>query len=384
MTDWQRFFSEKEYRESVDKEFLTEIDTKIFESLKGKKFFELKDLQIIPNFEKYWFRIIEAEKNVGKTKQVTEILWDVQKSETRKIMFGRKTRDEMKTVGDAMNNDTAGVWPFRMGKGNNLYDKETGRHCGKLFYLKGAGLKPFASNQFPDYDEVVIDEYQSSSEDKELTRLVREFIIFLLNVKRDKPSIKVTLLGNTYSLFDPFRIYFQTDYSQKYLKDEKRGILILNLAGIYKGVSKKGNVSNLLDYDTNLKNFVNGSTSFDDVRNILPKPLFKKLVLRYQLVINKEAYAVYNLTNGLAIEDVKKIYLENETYCTSLRDLALVPNGMIINQKENFDVGEEIINYIYENRILYNTPETLNKITAFFNVFMSKYINEINKIYGEI
>ena len=245
-------------------------------------------------------------------------------------------------------------------------------------------MRPFASNQFPDYTDVVIDEYQSSHQDKELAELVREFIIFLLNVKRNKPLIKVFLFGNTYSLFDPFRLYFKVDYSQKYLKDEKRGVLILNLSKIYKGVEKNGNVYDLLDYDDNLKNFVDGSKSFDDIRNILPKPIFKKLKLFFQIVLNEKPYLVYKLNNGIAFESVNFIYEKNITYCCTLRELALVPNGFIITPKENFDIGEMIIDYITRNRVLYDTPETLKTITNYFNGFMNKYIDKLGEQNGKI
>lgn len=384
MNDWQRFFSKREYKDSLSKEFLTEIDEKVFEKLDGKKFFELKDLDVIENNEKYWFKIIEIEKNTGKTYQVAKKLWEIQNSTFRKIMLGRKTREEMITLRSAMNNDSKDIWPFKVGKGNNLYDKESGRHCGRMFYLKGAGMTPFASNQFPDYTDVVVDEYQAVKEDKELTQLVREFIIFLLNVKRDKPEIQVLMLGNTYSLFDPFRLYFKTPYDKKFLKDEKRGVLILNLAKKYKGVDKKGGVYDLLDYDNDLKNFVDGSTSFDNIGNILPIPMFKKLKIAYQIVINREAFAVFWLKNGIAIKAENNIYSKTDTFCASLKDLALVPNGYIISPKENFEIGEELIYYISDNAVLYDTPETLNKITAFFNIFVSKYNDYLGVNYGEI
>lgn len=278
-------------KEKTKGDFLVPISDKKIEHLKNKKFFNEEDFTSL--FPKVWFWIFKSAKGKGKTYRLQKRLWDIERK-GKKVAVGRYSRDELSELANAMNNDKD--WPFKV-KQNQLFSKETGEHKGILFYLKGKGLQRFTSIQFPEYEEILVDEFspvnQQEAEHKETKNLVSGFIRFCSDVQRGKPTLKVFMFGNNNSDFDPFMTFFEFDFRHKLMVDYNRGVGIANVGDYYIGITKDTNAFKLTDYDPELKNFFVKNESGELTTDLLPKRMFEKLELKFQIIFQGTNYLFF-------------------------------------------------------------------------------------------
>lgn len=369
MFDYKEFFPSIRGLDNNVGKFLAPIDEKHFRKFKKKKFFELEDWIGTGLFKDIWFWMIDGKKGIGKTYRITKLLNEIDNSD-RKVMFGRMTRDEKNALKDAMNTDTK-TWPFFVKK-DQLYSRRTKKHKGTLFYITGNGLQKFTSLQFPEYDLVLVDEYQPLVKpDKDWDNYVKLFLRFLSDVQRDKPNLRVEMYGNNNSDFNPFKKFFKTDFRHKILVDRPAGLAVINLREYYIGVSTETNVTDLMKYDDELSNFFSKNDSGELTNDIMPLSLFEKLWPEFQVVFRGKGYIFYYIEKKyLVVKQNSFLHSEIDIFSTNMKDLTLVQGAQIITRLENYEIVFEIIEAMLNNDIAYDSPDTKNIISMMVQEYL--------------
>jgi len=335
------------------------------EHLKNKKFFESKDILALFPKNPYWFKIIDGKKGIGKTYAINEKIKNYIKNNI-KFMLGRYSMKNLTSLGKALNESNS-QWPINM-KNGELYCKETGKHVGKLFYLKGKGLDQFTSIQFPEYGGVIVDEYSptfdgnmSNSEIENSLSIVDNFIRFCSDVQRDKPTLEVWLFGNNNNEFNIFKQYFGADFRHKIMIDKEAGLCIINLKELYKGVSKDTNAYGLLKYNERLKAFFTKNESGKLTDDILPSTLFNGLSINYQIIYNNYVYHILNAhENYFAIKRDNNLFLNIHHYALLLKDVTADKDTKMLPRKDTKLII--LVRKLIENKLVYDSPETKQTI----------------------
>lgn len=378
--NWQILFPDyKQYLEKMGDK-LSPISNKqleVFNCLSNKKFFEIEDfideLNKISE-TKIWLKIWDGKKGIGKSYQIRKKCWEIENSKDRKIMLGRMTLGELRKLKIQINTDKKGLWPFKVDK-DELYSKETGEHKGTLFYVIGKGLQDFTSQEFPDYDTIIIDEYQPIKKpDEDWSPYVAMFFRFCIDVQRDKPNLSVDLYGNNNSDFNVFKMYFKTDYTSKIMLDKTAGIVVVNLRDWYVGVVPDTKIYSILKYDDEFKEFIDNNDSGEINDDIMPLQLFNKFKADYQIIYRREVYVFYNYKNlFFAVKKEKHLFGELDTYAITMQDLSLDENCELITIDNNIDIVDDIITITLEHTIAYDSPSTRDTVSFITSPFVNNY-----------
>lgn len=347
--------------------------------LKNKKFYESKDILALFPKNPYWFKIIDGKKGIGKTYAIIEKIKGYIKKDI-KFMLGRYSQKNITALGKALNESNS-QWPIIM-KNSELYCKETNKHVGKLFYLKGKGLDQFTSIQFPEYGAIIVDEYSptfdgnmTASEITNSLAVVDNFIRFCSDVQRDKPELEAWLYGNNNNEFNIFKQYFGVDFRHKIMIDKEAGLCIINLKELYMGVSQDTNAFGLLKYNKRLKEFFTKNESGKLTDDIMPIGLFDGLTLNYQIVYNNYVYHILQAHDDyFAIKRNDALHLNVPHYALLLRDVTVDINTKMLPRKDTKLIV--LVRKLIDNKLVYDSPETKQTIALLMQETYRHYEQE--------
>lgn len=359
-----------------DGKFLKPLDKKYYKHVLKVQYFNSKDWDDIFEKNKWdiWFRFFILKKDSGKTTNLIRRLWEIDATERKKVMVGRLTKNEMVQLAKTINNNPR-EWPFKV-KGNEFYSLKNNRHCGGMFYLKGQGLQPLTSQQYPDYEMILLDECQPvKSWDEDMIPYVRAFIRFCNDLNRNKKHLLVELYGNNNNTADGFMNYFNYSFDMPAMIDVKRGILVIN-ADFYKGLGKTNRISGLLDYDEALSEIFRKNISVDNAKNLIPKRIFDKYNPTIQFCWNSLAYWVYFVKNYMLIKSESFFHEELPIFAVKVSDLDECDGITLLNRLDNCGIIYTVISYIMSYNIGYDNTYTKQNILKMVEPFVRDYQNQ--------
>lgn len=270
---------------------------------KNKKWFELSDLQkipeIIPLIQCY---IISSKKGIGKTYQMRRKMEEAEQ-EGKKFIFVRRLKDDISEQADdwddlAENTD----WPYRI-VGRKIIRRDNGKNVGRITTI--STLYNQTGKEFEGYKYVFFDEYKDKRGIKRyIPKEFNKFCKFLLDFQRSKSDIMVYMFSNEETKHDPYTIGLRIDASTDYFIDLEIGVFYINLKEHFEGAITEDSLGKrLAKYDDELLDELNNNSPvYSDENNLIDYSKGKIDEVRYQFYLNKRLYQWgYNLINNYVI-----------------------------------------------------------------------------------
>lgn len=212
------------------------------------------------------------------------------------------------------------------------------------------------------FDEAIL---MPSSSQRYLTNEVEQLFEFISTVARHRKNIKIYILGNNLSFFNPYVVYFNVKiFKDKYI-DHKRGLFI----GFFKDSPKLREI----EEDTPLFKLTKGTAYHDyhynnialakDVVNFTNKTVNDKIYLR--IIMNNYTLNIYTRSGKMLCEAVQKRYDDGIT-------LIMLDNGNC--NWFNFDVFKlthyKLLFYKYYNdEMLYCSQDAFSLLQELLDLF---------------
>lgn len=328
-------------------------------------YFDVKSIDKMCETYKLMMAVIMGARGIGKTENNLGDALEDFKFYTDEFIYLRRYKSELAGANELLKKwvDNYKYTGDRNGGGSYMWE---GHRLGWAIPLSVHGNYKSGFN-FEKVTKIIFDEaiLMPSSSQRYLANEVEQLLEFYSTVARHRPNVRIYILGNNLSFFNPYVVYFNVKiFNDKYL-DKERGLFI----GFFKDSPKLREI----EEQTPLYRLTKGTAYHDyhynnialakDIVNYTNKTVNDKIYVR--LVMNNYTLNIYTRSGKLLCEAVQKIYNDGIT-------MIMLNNGEC--NWFNFDLFKQtyykLLFYKYYNdEMLYCSQDAFSLLQELLDLF---------------
>lgn len=249
-------------------------------------------------------------------------------------------------------------------------------HIGKAIAFKS--ISQYGSMQFNDYDLIVFDEFMPQNERDERLLYpidrINNFFVFLSNVERNKPDLKVYLFGNFLTSNNQLLQTLQFNYDANIKYDADTKILIINTFSLYQGIINQTITQGFLKFAPMIKNALENNVSLTSTERKINITDFYQMDRRFGIMfdlaniiyfrskkipIGNNKYFMMNAIHRAGYYDDEKIYTPSPQFANAFKNVLY-----------HDDLYNDLIDYadlMIHKRLFYTDLPVLDILSEFLN-----------------